>query len=263
MSTTTDPFILNAAIAEATKPEVVEVKTIAPASTDVTLPGGFIFQDGVLSKYAEVRELNGADEEAISKAKSLSQAFTIILKRGLVSVGGRDLEKTTYDNLLSGDVEAIILGIRRATFGDIAEYQLTCPKCEKTSVVDIDLNTDIPTNSLDNPISDRTWKVSIKTGVATLTLPTGRVQTMLLENSDKTNAELNTLLLGECLIGIDGKGTMGASTALKLGIEDRNKLIEEINEKNSGPRFGEVSKACEACGEVISTPVSLIALFRL
>lgn len=263
MVQSTDPNVLNAAIAEATKPTAVGVETVAPSSTEVTLPGGYISQDGVLSKYAEVRELNGADEEAISKAKSLSHVFSTILRKGLVNLGGNPLEKTAYDDLLFGDVEAILLGIRRATFGDTSEYEFSCQKCEKVSVVTLDLNKDIPTVELDNPIADRNWTVEIKSGTATLTVPTGRVKNLLLENSDKTSAELNTMLLSECLIGIDGKSTMGASTALKLSIADRNKLIEQINEKNPGPRFGEVSKACEACGEVNSTPISLIALFQL
>ena len=63
----TDPKVVNAAIAEALKEEPVKVITEAPANNDVILPGGYISPGGVLAKYAEVKELNGSDEEAISR----------------------------------------------------------------------------------------------------------------------------------------------------------------------------------------------------
>jgi hypothetical protein len=56
---------------------------------------------------------------------------------------------------------------------------------------------------------------------------------------------------------------MGAHTALSLTMSDRTKIIEEILKRNPGPRLGEVTKLCKACGESISTPLSLLDLFQL
>ena len=261
--TTTDPKVLNAAIAEVTKEEPVVITPVAPSSNEVSLPGGYVTQEGVLIKYAEVRELNGSDEEAIAKSGSLARVLNTILQKGLVTVGEEKLTKDTFDELLSGDREAILLGIRRVTFGTTAEYNLVCQSCAKSSIVEIDLDKDIPVKELLNPILDRKWSVELRNGSATVTLPNGRAQTALMENSEKTTAELNTILLENCVLGVNGKGSLGASTVLKLGIADRETLIADILDKNPGPRLGEVTKTCEACGEVNPTPVSLVALFRL
>ena len=66
-SLSSDPKLVSAAISEALKEEPVEVTTVAPSDNEVVLPGGFISPGGILAKSAEVRELNGADEEAISR----------------------------------------------------------------------------------------------------------------------------------------------------------------------------------------------------
>ena len=62
---------------------------------------------------------------------------------------------------------------------------------------------------------------------------------------------------------INGQGSLGTSTVLKLGMGDREKLVEEILTKNPGPRLGDVMKTCEACGTEVNTPLSLMSLFRL
>jgi len=259
---TQDPKAIKAAIEEVTKEAAPQVTTVAPSNSDVILPCGFITQEGTLVKYAEVRELNGSDEEAIAKAGGLGRVLTTILQRGLVSLGGEKVRKEDLDDLLAADRDAILLAIRRVTFGEVADYQFTCT-CGVTSIVGIDLNEDIPTKVLKDPVGDRNWEVQLKNGTAILTLPTGYVQRLLTENADKTSAELNTILLEGCVLSVNGKASLGASTVLKLGMQDRETIINEILDKNPGPRLGEVKKNCEACGASIDTPVSLVALFRL
>jgi len=260
---TNDPKVVNAAIGEALKEAPVKITTVAPSSNEVSLPGGYISQEGTLVKYAEVRELNGADEEAIAKSGSYGRVLNAIIQRGLVSLGGEKVTKNTFDELLSADRDAILLGIRRVTFGETADYSLECPSCEKQSVVEIDLKADVPVTELANPMEDRTWDVELKSGTAKVTLPTGYVQRQLMENAEKTAAELNSILLESCLLSINGKGSLGQQTVLKLGMADRETLVSSILENNPGPRLGEVTKTCEACGESIPTPLSLVALFRL
>ena len=121
----------------------------------------------------------------------------------------------------------------------------------------------MPTKTIKDPISDRTWEVETKQGIAEITLPTGTLQKKLIENSDRTSAEINTILLGGCLLSLDGRPSIGAKTALGLGMADRNNLIDEILKRNPGPRLGEVKKTCKACGEDIPLPLSLVELFRL
>lgn len=260
---TSEPTTVKSAIAEALKEEPVQIKTIAPSNTEVTLPGGYVSGDGSLVKYAVVRELNGADEEAIAKAGSYGRALNVILSKGLVSIGDETVNRELLDDLLAADRDAILLAIRRVTFGDEVNYSTLCDHCNSAQQFTIDLDKDIPVVTLQDPIEDRRWATEIKSGTAVVTLPSGDTQKKLMENSDKTTAELNTILLSGCVLSINNKASYGAQTVLKLGMGERETLVEEIIAKNPGPRLGEVSKTCEACGENVRTPLSLVGLFRL
>jgi hypothetical protein len=258
----TDPQVVNAAISEALKEAPVGISTVAPSDNEVILPGGYISPGGILVKYAEVKELNGSDEEAISRAGSLGKSLTTILQRGVISIGEDKVGKDTLDDMLSADRDMLLLAIRKVTFGNLVEYRAFCT-CGAEQLVDIDLSKDIPIKELDNPITDRTWTVAVKSGEVVLSLPTGVTQKRLIEATDKTTAELGTILLSGCVQSVNGRISTGATAVLKLGMAEREKLIEEIVEKNPGPRLGEVSKACQVCGESMETPLSLVALFRL
>ena len=259
----TDPAVLAQAIKDIEKPTVT-IKTVAPSNSEVPLPGGFINREGALVKYAEVRELNGMDEEAIAKAGSSSRALLVMLQRGLVSIGTEEANKQDLDNLLSGDRDAILIGIRRVTFGNEAGFSLTCPHCKTDLDVTVDLSKDVPYRELEDPINGRTFEYeSKKHGIIKCSLPTGSTQRKLMENTDKTIAELNTILLSGCVDSVNGQTSLGASTVLKLGMADREAIVSEIIKRNPGPRLGEVSTHCEACGEVIAMPLALTDLFRL
>lgn len=239
------------------------IKTRAPSESEVKLPGGFINEDGILITTAEVRELTGSDEEAVAKAGSSGKAFTVLLSRGLVKLGEEPASANDLDSLLSGDRDAILLGIRRVTFGSTIDLKVKCFKCEEEQDTVIDLEKDVPTVELDNRVEDRTWNVETKQGTITVSLPNGLTQKRLMEYFDKTSAELNTVLLSGCIASINGIPSLGASTALSLGMADRTKIIEEILKRNPGPRLGEVKKPCKACGEPIDLPLSLLDLFRV
>lgn len=260
----TDPGAINAAVASLDQVAEVKVTTTAPSNNEVTLPGGYINREGALVKYAEVRELNGADEETIARSGTTGRALNSMLQRGLVNIGMDPAQKEDLENLLSGDRDAILLGIRKATFGKTIDFEFTCPNCKEHVEVTIDLEKDIPTKELENPIEDRKWfYVSEKWGNIGVGLPNGMTQRKLLENSDKTAAEMNTILLAGCVISVGESPSMGASTVLKLSWKDREKIVEEILERNPGPRLGEVKKGCESCGEEIPMPLTLAALFRV
>jgi hypothetical protein len=259
-----DPALITQYAQDLNKEPESVVKTVAPSNSNVLLPGGFLAKDGSLIKYGEVRELNGMDEEAVSKAGSAGKALGAMLHRGVVSIGANPADKADLDQLLSGDRDALLIGIRRVTFGDTIEFEFPCPHCNTDLEVAVDLVKDVPVKELDDPINDRTFTyISKKHGAIVVGLPTGAVQKKLVENSDKTTSELNTILLAGCLKSINGEPSLGASTALTLGMADRDAVINEIIKRNPGPRLGEVKTTCEACGEDIPLPLSLADLFRL
>lgn len=261
---TSDPSILSQKIDEALETPEVKIVTIAPSDSEVTLPGGFIAGDGSLVKYAEVRELNGVDEEAIAKAGSVGKALMIMLQRGVVSIGTEKATKEDIDSLLSGDRDTLLLGIRRMTFGDTISFSFACPHCKTDLDVEVDLTKDVPIKDLKDPIEDRTFIYeSKKHGNIVVSLPTGLTQKKLLDNTERNVAEVNTILLAGCVESINGEPSIGASSVLKLGMADRERIIMEILNRAPGPRLGEVATTCEACGGEIPMPLTLSELFRL
>ena len=259
-----DPNLISQLAQEGTKSPEPEIVTLTPSNSDVILPAGFITKDGSVVKYAQVKELTGVDEELISKSGSVGKALNTILQRGVVSIGSEPATKEDLDSLLSGDREALLLGIRRVTFGDTAEYAVRCAQCSTELDVSVDLKDDVPVKSLDDPIQDRTFTyMSKKSGAIVVGLPTGHVQKKIIENFDKTNSELNTILLAGCIKSVNGEPSLGATTALTLGMIDRENIISELLSRNPGPRLGEVKTTCEACGEELPMALSLTDLFRL
>jgi len=263
MAEITNPDVINRLVesidtSEASK----EVETVLPPSSEVYLPGGFIDFNGVLYKYAEVKELTGADEEALSKASSLYGVLQTALSRGLVNIGGEPVTTSDFDSLLAGDRDAILLGIRRVTFGNIIKQPSACQNCGTGDIWEIDIENDIPVSELDNPITDRVFSVKVKAGEVELGLPNGITQKKLLQAENKTPSELITIALAGCINSVDGSVSMGRTTALELGISDRETLITELYSRAPGPRLGEVSKACKACGKDTFVPLSLADLFR-
>ena len=255
----TDAELINKFAAQAQAGVEVEVSTKAPVSTEVHLPGGFL-SNGELIKTAEVRELTGVDEEAIAKAPNIGRSITTILERGLKKLGSQDATHDDLDTLLSGDRDAILIGIRKVTLGETIEFVTRCGNCNEEQEVVIDLTEDVPVVELTD---SRSWKIETKKGYVEVALPTGVTQRKLLENMDKKSAEINTLLLSGCVLSVNGEPSLGASTVLNFGIADRAKIIDEILKKNPGPRLGEVKKTCKACGEIIPLPLGLADLFRL
>ena len=244
------------------EPEAV-ITTRAPSESEVSLPGGFLTQSGELITTAEVRELNGADEEAIAKAGSTGKALAVLLQRGLTKLGTNDVTSADLDTLLSGDRDAILIGVRKVTFGDTINVPVACQHCGNEHVTEVNIIDDVPVKTLSNPVEDRVWSTETSKGTVVVALPNGVVQKRLMENFDKTSAEVNTLLLSGCIVSVNGSPSVGASTALSLSMSDRSKIVQEILTKSPGPRLGEVKKTCKACGESMDIPLSLVDLFRL
>lgn len=258
----TDAQLINEYAKKAMEEPAAEILTRAPSDSEVTLRGGYLTPEGPVTT-AEVRELNGEDEEIVSKTGSTAKALNALLERGVVKIGTEEVTRDHLDQLLSGDRDAILIGIRCVTFGRSLGVTVTCGNCNHQQQASIDLIDDVPYRALKDPIKDRSWDTQTKIGTVRVALPNGIVQKKLMDNIDKTSAEVNTILLSGCIVSINDAPSIGARTALMLGMADRSKIIDEILERNPGPRLGEVKKTCQACGEDIPLPLSLTDLFRL
>jgi uncharacterized protein (DUF952 family) len=245
---------------------VPETYTPAPLPPDssVELAAGFMdFSTGEVYMDAEVRELNGVDEEAVARVTDSGKSLLTILQRGVVSVGDKKATVEILDQLLAGDRELLLVAIRKATFGNEVKLEGSCPEClAPGQVFTIDLEEDLTVKRLDDP-SDRNFIVETKSGPVLVSLPTGRTQKKLLQNSDKTLPELDTLLLRDCISEINGLPVMDVKQVQALGIADRRKITSEIADRAPGPRLGDIKKMCSACEQEVPIPLTVADLFRL
>lgn len=236
--------------------------------THVRLPAGLVI-DGTVHRVAEVQELTGEHEERLAKARTANNPakyVNTLLQCGAVSIGDQPITQKVLDELLQGDLDMLILGIRRATFGDEFElYEVPCPSCEEVNDLTLDLK-DIPVKELEDP-EEREFEVPLRKGrVATIQFPNGAIQNEIFKKP-LSIPEMNSLTLAASVISIreaDGteKFSAGLSDVKKLGLADRKTLQDFIYENQPGPRYDQVTALCHACEGEVPVPLSVGILFR-
>lgn len=237
---------------------------VPPPSGEVELLAGLYNSfTGELTTTAEVRELTGADEEAISKISDYSRSLLTLLERGTVKIGEEPATKVILDKLLAGDRDYLLMKIRIATFGKDLELSGNCPHCDALQEITLDLEKDVPLTKLSDPTADRTLSVECRVGTAIVEYPNGVVQRKLIESKDKNPAELDTQLLAQCVVQINDDPSITETHIRALGIQDRRTLLRAISEKNPGPELDKIVKTCTACGQEVPTPLTLADIFRL
>jgi hypothetical protein len=233
---------------------------VSPSDTTVELPGGYVNAAGEVIRTAEVRELTGKDEEVISKTNNLGKAVLAILQLGTVKIGNEAATEKLLDELLIGDRDAILLGILKATFGNTVKIPVFADGEEK--LVEVDINTDIKTKILTDPVNDRVFIVKGKNVDYTVKLPNGVVQREMINNAEKTPAELSTLVLENTLVRIGENPVYSKAQVQALSVVDRRKIIEEINKRAPGPQFEDVVVTDPDTGSEVTVPINLGTLFQ-
>lgn len=268
ISSQANPALANKLAAEAmasAAQEVVSqpvvVDTNLPPDLVVELPGGLFDPFDGVTTTAEIRELTGADEEAIARINDAGKALLTILERATVKIGDKKADVDTLDQLLAGDREALLLAIRKATFGtEIVLGPGGCPECGEEQTFHIDLNKDVEMKKLKD--EDRQFVVNCKVGKVSVMLPTGSTQKNIIAASSKNAAELDTILLKGCITSINNSPLISIETIKNLSLKDRRTIITEIITRNPGPQLAQIKKLCQACGQEVPLPLTLADLFR-
>lgn len=241
----------------ATKP----VAVTTPPDLTVELPGGLFDPFEGTTRTAEIRELNGADEEAIARITDAGKALLTVLERATVKIGDKLADKDSLDTLLAGDREMLLLAIRKATFGSTVEVGPGfCPSCDAEQTFVIDLDKDVEVKKLKE--EDRNFILDCKVGKVSVSLPNGYVQKTIVTATNKNSAELDTLLLKGCILSINDGPIVTIDHIKKLSLQDRRDIITEITTRNPGPQLGAVKKPCISCGQEVPLPLTLADLFR-
>ena len=254
-------------------PPVIDV---AP-TLDVTLPGGYIDDDGSVHTDARVRELNGADEEALDgvfKGRSKINVFDrydTLLLRGVERIGhltGEDITRQVIRRLLIGDRDHLVVEIRKATYGPEISGPVVCPTCGETSDVTIDLDDPEDLKRVELEDNKRVFTVPLRNDhTAEVRLANGEDQHALGADNTRTVAETNSLLLARCVISLDGADV--ADNVLEpmdlireMGAADRRTILQFLVDTQPGPKLREVRVPSASCGVEIDTPVDLDTLLR-
>lgn len=241
---------------------------IGPApETTVKLPAGLITEGGIV-RDAGVRELTGRHEESLAKIRNNPSKFVnTLLLSGVDTLGNEKATQANLSQLLQGDIDALLLGIRKVTFGKEFElFQLPCEECGELNDIKLNLD-DIPVQELDDPTT-REFDVEIRNGKKVkVVFPNGEAQTDLYKNAALTAPELVTILLSHCILGFTDRAgnytpSRGKNTVLDMGKADRDTVQEFIYEKQPGPRYDKVKAVCSACESEVRVPLNVAILFR-
>jgi hypothetical protein len=239
----------------------------------VDLPGG-LDADGQTIRSVRVRELTGADEERIYRAleaENVAHLLSVILECGTVVFPGlpeRDTQRW-LKKLVVGDREAILLGIRTATYGDEVEIaQWPCPECGEPIDVKLNLREDVEFIKSDAIASSLLFDVPLrKGGKAVVRLPNGEDQEAAGNDSRRNVQERKTILIQRCVDHIEqpnGAKIMFAaftSYALQMGVADRNTITTEIAKRQPRPKYDDIRFKHDACGKEVGLALSLPDLF--
>lgn len=239
----------------------------------VNLPGGLV-ANGKVIRTAIVRELTGADEEKIFRALgggNIAHLMNVVLECGTVRLG--DLPEKATNRLLKelviGDREAILLGIRCATYGDEAEIaEWACPECGDPVKITLSLRDDIETVTSEEPAAALRFDVPLrKGGKAIVRLPNGEDQEAAGEDPKRNVKERATILLQRCVEYVEqpnGTKIMFSafpSYALQMGIMDRQAITEEIARRQPRPKYDDIKFIHDSCGKEVSLALDLAEQF--
>jgi hypothetical protein len=193
---------------------------------------------------------------------------SLLLERCVVRIGDVEPTPAMVRRLLVGDRDALLLGIRVATFGrDITAHQVQCPHCQEFFSATVDLSS-VDSVRIAEPRPRHEYEVPLRRGrVAVVRFPDGEAQEAMLRTDDATLPERETALLASCVVRVqdadgEGLGQGGELLAKRLPTMDRKAIIRHIADNQPGPRIDDIRFAHEACGKEVALPITIGELFR-
>ena len=246
-----------------------------PPDDRVTLPGGFVHK-GKLIRHVIVRELTGEDEESLARAIRNPNPFHFygtLLRCGVARVGelSREDSQAVLPDLLMGDCDEIILGIRAATYGDAVEVLgWTCPECgRKIGKLEFSLAEDVERVRLKDPADEASFDVALRKGAsARVRLASLATMTSIHEMPDLLTPQRDDVLLSKAVETFtDARGqahivALAPSVVRKMAAPDRRKVLTEMSKRQPGPRYNEVRFKHDECGEEVTLALGITDLFR-
>lgn len=225
-----------------------------PISDQITVSRG-LYRNGEWYTTVHVKELTGADEEALARVKDGLELLDAILASGTSRVGEVDLtgkplseRQGILGELLLGERTQILLAIVQQTYGDNKTIKTTCDTCAHEQEIDLILSEDFKAKPMDNPYQLTYSHVTSKGDTIEYRLATGNDQTEAVRKKGITVPEQNTIILSRCITSFNGGLVVDPLRyARSLSMKDRSIILNALvdNQPNVDLTLDTV---CLGCG---------------
>jgi hypothetical protein len=217
----------------------------------LSLPAGWLDENGAREHAVELRALCGTDEEWIHSLPGETPQVRIaaaLLARCVRRIGARRAAPAMIRELSVGDVDFLLLRLWELTFGDRVELVLQCPRGACGAKMDIDFTLQaVPVEPCPQLPS---YTVRFQDG------PVREVGFRLprLGDLETIAGQGAGTLLGRCLLSIDDRRELDPARVHDLAVEVRAAIEAEI-ERVSAKAHGEIETECPECGAAFTTTI--------
>lgn len=235
---------------------------------DVPMLAGYLDANGTLHNTFTYREMNGKDEEAISKAdvrQNGAKMVNVLVERCVVQIGTLTKKEcgakwgTIIRELLGGDLDYMAFKIRELSKGKEVEFVHKCPNCgsKLTTIVNTDeFNIKPYRGSSDinfelvRGYRDAKGEVH-KDGV--LRLPNGLDREIVTPLFKKNVSTAMTMMMTRLIKFNDG-AVVTQGLVNEMSLRDRE-ILEKIIKENTFGIDMSIELICSVCGQDISGEV--------
>lgn len=232
---------------------------------DVPLLAGYVDKDGTLHTTFTYREMNGKDEEAISKADVRANGAKVvntIVERCVVQIGTLTKKEcgarwgTIVRELLGGDLDYMAFKIRELSKGKEVEFNHKCPNCgsKLTTIINTDefnikpfMGQSAINFTLARGYKDAKGDIH-KEGV--MRLPNGFDREIVTPLFKKNPSTATTMLLTRLVAFNDG-ALVTQNNMNEMTLRDRE-ILEKIIKENTFGIDSSLEIVCSSCGQDIS-----------
>lgn len=235
---------------------------------DVPMLAGYVDSDGVLHNTFSYREMNGKDEEAISKAdvrQNGAKMVNVLVERCVVQIGTLTKKEcgarwgTIVRELLGGDLDYMAFKIRELSKGTEVEFQHKCPNCgtKLTTIVNTNefeikpyMGQSVIDFSLVRGYKDAKGEIH-KDG--TMRLLNGFDREIVTPLFKKNMSTAMTMMLTRLITFNDG-AYVTQNLVNEMTLRDRE-ILEKIIRDNTFGISTNIEINCSSCGQDISGEV--------
>ena len=235
---------------------------------DVPLLAGYVDKDGVLHTTFTYREMNGKDEEAISKAdvrQNGAKMVNVLVERCVTQIGTLTKKEcgakwgTVVRELLGGDLDYMAFKIRELSKGKEVEFIHKCPNCgtKLTTIVSTDefqikpyMGQSAIDFSLVRGYKDGRGELH-KDGI--IRLPNGFDREIVTPLFKKNPSTAMTMMLTRLMAFNDG-ALVTQNLVNEMTLRDRE-ILEKIIKGNTFGIDTNIEIVCSSCGQDISGEV--------